>query len=250
MQYFKIVDLLFKKTVELMGFILSFFQLMGFCVACYVIYVFTEEDDSCKYRMLSFIIICVIYRMFSFIIIMINCVVHRKISSLVFVKDCLHVAFLARYSSKKNDAAFDERNGLWTYSIGLWVIHTITIDTMLKNNRLKNAASCFWQNNELKNATCKPSLRCVYTFRPRLRSRSHQVYIVLIVMGHLTGRMGSRPVTIGTIIKRDGDGIGDEVAMCKQAFILKWCCGLRVQFSLLFVKYFSFSSVILSLFNV
>ncbi len=25
-----------------------FFQLFGFCVACYVIYVFTEEDDSCK----------------------------------------------------------------------------------------------------------------------------------------------------------------------------------------------------------
>ena len=30
------------------------FQLLGFCVACYVIYVFTEEDDSCKYYYESF----------------------------------------------------------------------------------------------------------------------------------------------------------------------------------------------------
>ena len=30
---------------------------MGFCVACYVIYVFTEEDDSCKYKLFSFIYI-------------------------------------------------------------------------------------------------------------------------------------------------------------------------------------------------
>ena len=26
------------------------FQLLGFCVASYVIYVFTEEDDSCEYQ--------------------------------------------------------------------------------------------------------------------------------------------------------------------------------------------------------
>ena len=72
-------------------------------------------------------------------------------------------------------------------------------------------------------------LRPVYTSRPRprLRSRPSQVYIVLIVTGRLTGRMGRepilpvrQPVTIGTIIKLDGDGdgIGDGVGMCKQAF--------------------------------
>ena len=32
----------------------ALFQLLGFCVACYVIYVFTEEDDSCKYYYESF----------------------------------------------------------------------------------------------------------------------------------------------------------------------------------------------------
>ena len=39
---------------------------------------------------------------------------------------------------------------------------------------------------------CTSVLISVYTFRPRLRRRlcHHQVYIVLIVMGHLTGRMG------------------------------------------------------------
>lgn len=26
------------------------FQLLGFCVGCYVVYVFTEEDDSCEYN--------------------------------------------------------------------------------------------------------------------------------------------------------------------------------------------------------
>ena len=44
-QFFKIIPV--YKAVWLIYFIF-YFQLMGFCVACYVIYVFTEEDDSCK----------------------------------------------------------------------------------------------------------------------------------------------------------------------------------------------------------
>ena len=58
-QFFKIIPV--YKAVWLICFIF-YFQLMGFCVACYVIYVFTEEDDSCKYRMFSFIIIYIVHR--------------------------------------------------------------------------------------------------------------------------------------------------------------------------------------------
>ena len=49
------------NTLKLYQFIF-YFQLMGFCVACYVIYVFTEEDDSCKYKLFSFIIIYIVHR--------------------------------------------------------------------------------------------------------------------------------------------------------------------------------------------
>ena len=53
--------------------------------------------------------------------------------------------------------------------------------------------------------------------------------IVLMMMGNLTGRMGSRPilpvrqpVTIDAIIKLDGDGngVGDGIGMCKQALTI------------------------------
>ena len=43
-----------EPDLMLMCFPVVYLQLLGFCVACYVMYVFTEEDDSCKYYYESF----------------------------------------------------------------------------------------------------------------------------------------------------------------------------------------------------
>ena len=55
-------------------------------------------------------------------------------------------------------------------------------------------------------------------YRLRVRLRHRRIYIVCMVMVHLTVRMGSLPflpvkrtVTIGTMLKLDGDGDEHEV---------------------------------------